>query len=176
MVATGRKYVLERCSNAFKPSQETQHVRTFALLPTHNAYRQICPFYFRTERGLGLFESAMETPKSQDYSDVYSSRWNIAVQNGNYTDALECAIKGYLIAKDVGDRIHETAFLALIRFAIIELVDEPSKKATEEAKQGLSCSFCGRKKTEVDIVVGPGVAICQICAGNINARFLFQSQ
>ena len=113
----------------------------------------------------------MKTPKSKDYSDFYSERWNVAVRKKNYTEALDSGIKGYLVAKDLGNETHKMAFLGLIRFAINELIDKPSSKVHKEAEQGQRCSFCGRKEGEANLMAGPSATICRICVGNIQKYF-----
>jgi formylmethanofuran dehydrogenase subunit E len=112
----------------------------------------------------------MKKPKGTDYSESYSSRWDAAVQKSDYTEALECAIKGYQTARDLGDEAHRMAFLGLIRFAVRELVDQLVDPADKEASQGLRCSFCGREKGEVELVAGAGATICQICVETIHKQ------
>jgi ClpX C4-type zinc finger len=112
----------------------------------------------------------MKTPKSKDYSQSYSGRWDVAVQRGDYIEALGCAIKGYEIARDLGDEAHRMAFLGLIKFAVHELVDALAEPMNKEAAQGLRCSFCGREKSEVELVAGAGATICRICVETIHKQ------
>ncbi len=114
----------------------------------------------------------MTVPTSKDYSKCYSERWNTAVQAGDYIEALDCGIKGYLIAKDVQDDAHKLAFLGLIRFAIEELIGPSSVKTRTEGDAEKRCSFCGRKENEVKLMAGAGAIICELCVGNIHEHFV----
>jgi hypothetical protein len=113
----------------------------------------------------------MENLKNTDYSEFYTSRWNTAVKQGNYPEALDSAIKGYLIAKEIGDDTHEKVFLGFLSSAVHELIDKPLEQLRHEASQGIRCSFCGREEKEVKLVAGPGVTICQGCNDSIHDIF-----
>jgi ClpX C4-type zinc finger len=113
----------------------------------------------------------MEPPPSKIYSDHYSRGWNAAMQQENYAAALDFAIKGYLVAKDIGENAHELAFLGLIRLAVEELVGAPIRKAKSRGDQKHICSFCGRNELEVKLMIGALATICESCAGEIHNNF-----
>ena len=93
------------------------------------------------------------------------------MQQENHADALDFAIKGYLVAKDIGEDAHKLAFLGLIRLAVEELVGGPIRKAKSQADQKHICSFCGRNEMEVKLMIGALATICESCADEIHNNF-----
>jgi hypothetical protein len=113
----------------------------------------------------------MQDAVGKDYFQFYTRQYAVAVRAGNHEEALVCAAKGYLAAVELGDETGRTAFLHLFDSPIHTLVGEPARLLAGEMRQGLRCSFCGREKSQVEIVLGAHGAICRICAANVQNHF-----
>lgn len=102
------------------------------------------------------------------YSLIYADRYSEAIKKReDYEEALNHAIKGYLIAKDLGDSSSQQMFLNLLAMPVRRLIDDPAKRLSKEAEQGHCCSFCDRKADEVKIIKGWHGSICQVCVAQL---------
>lgn len=106
----------------------------------------------------------------KDYFQFYSRQYALAAREGKYEEALVSAAKGYLVAVELADDAGRAAFLQLIEDPIRNLVGEPAQRLAKQSGRGLRCSFCGRKKSEVKLVLGAHGAICRTCAAQVQAH------
>ena len=114
----------------------------------------------------------MKIPTGRDYFQFYSNRFEFALRKEEYHEALEAVIKGYLVAKDMGDDDCRQAFFDSLQILVSDFIEETFTRLTEEAEHGLCCSFCQRKANEVNIVTGWHGAICKKCAVQIYEHFM----
>lgn len=109
-----------------------------------------------------------------DWFDIFSNRWELALRQRRYDDALTVAIAGYMLARELRDEGHQIASQAYMATALQRL-DEKSTAALRARDRKLyACSFCGRSEKEVRIAVGAAGNICEECAAT--ARSLFETE
>jgi hypothetical protein len=107
---------------------------------------------------------------------VYSAKWERAVKDKRYHDALALAIRGYLAARDLDDLAFETACLAYMANAIKNLTGASREQRTKSGNQREACSFCGKGEKEARIMGGADANICEECATKIYRFFRKKNQ
>jgi hypothetical protein len=113
----------------------------------------------------------MDTPKGKNYAEFYSQRCGAAMQQHKFEDAVEMAMKGYQVAKDLGDDALRLTFLSVIRLAIEEMIAKAENVSGKNNKTSRQCSFCGQSETAVRLVAGANSVICDICVSKLHEIF-----
>lgn len=112
-----------------------------------------------------------KSEKSNDYFDAYSQKWERALMDKRYGDALIFAIRGYLVSRDFEEQAYETATLAYMAKAIDCLTNDARKNSINADKKHQRCSFCGRGENEVRLMAGADANICNECVARIHGFF-----
>lgn len=110
----------------------------------------------------------MKRPRKDDYFWNYSQKWERAVKDRQYHDALLTAIRSYLVSKDLGNQAFETASLVYMTKAIESLRIQSREQESKLSKKQLACSFCGKTQKEVRLVAGPNANICNKCVTRLH--------
>lgn len=113
----------------------------------------------------------MKTSQHNDYFRFYSDKWERAIKEKRYDEALIHAIRGYLVSRDMEEESFQIACLAYMAKAIEALSNKSSKQQRDLDKKVHRCSFCGRRESEVRLIAGAGANICEICASKIYQIF-----
>ncbi len=113
----------------------------------------------------------MDLNEVRNYFESYFRACSDAFRSGRFEDALMSAIRGYVVATEIGDADPQALFRRAIWNAAYELVDKPDRDELEDARQGRRCSFCPRRQGEVEIIAGICGSICKVCAIEIPKRF-----
>ena len=113
----------------------------------------------------------MDTVQGKNYAQYYVHQYHHAIENEKYDDALEIAMRGYFVAKDLGDEEWAQKFLNEARGAVVNFMDQLGELHATEAEQGHCCSFCDRKVADVKIAKGWHGSICEVCVTRLYELF-----
>ena len=114
----------------------------------------------------------MENSEKQEptYRKLYAGRWRTAMHAGRLEEAMVWAIKGYVVATDHGDPVEAMTCLGRLDDCVQKRLAAlaPTQARPERP---FCCSFCGEERAKNDLVAGPGVIICRICAARVTDAF-----
>ena len=110
-----------------------------------------------------------------DVFEAASDAWQIAMDQGKFDVALKTGIDAYLHYQAEGNKQLSKGSLSLIHVAIDKLLSGDEDK-DEESASSLSCSFCGRSGSEVQLAAGPDVFICADCVAIFSESFASNKQ
>lgn len=108
---------------------------------------------------------------NKSYLESYSEKWQRAIDDGKYHEALGIAARGYFFSRDMEDSALETLCLAYMSKAIDIIRSESRAKMVQLDNEKFLCSFCGRNGNEVKIIAGGHANICNECVSVIQADF-----
>jgi ClpX C4-type zinc finger protein len=103
----------------------------------------------------------IDTP-STDKLDPFAEKWQSAMKQGNFKEAVKAGYESYAQCESEGDEKGAMAALSLVHLAIAELIFG-NRKETQGKLPTPSCSFCGRSGSEVKLGAGPDAFICVDC-------------
>ena len=101
----------------------------------------------------------MTKKQGPDVFETASNRWQDSMDRKDYSAAIKTGIDAYLHYHVAGNEQFSRGALNLIHVAIsqLSLLDDSSTSSA-------SCSFCGRRGSEVPLGAGPDAYICADCA------------
>lgn len=112
--------------------------------------------------------------KNPPPSLLFMEAVNIAIAREEYGLALDAFLEGLsrldLEANGIDVRIFEEEVLRSPGIGIVRFeIEKRFGNRTAADEKGLYCSFCGRAKEEVPMLIaGPRVAICSLCIDTCN--------
>jgi ClpX C4-type zinc finger len=104
----------------------------------------------------------MTNTPSTDKPDPFAEKWQSAMKQGNFKEALKAGYESYAHCESEADEKGAMAALSLVHLAIAELIFG-NRKGPESQLPTPSCSFCGRSGSEVRLGAGADVFICVEC-------------
>jgi hypothetical protein len=102
---------------------------------------------------------AKPTSPKADPFEVEVEEWRRAIERGDLDSAITHAANALQIASGRKER-------ALLKTAMsyLEATVEKAEVSSSLEKSTMRCSFCGRTRDEVRLLVGSGAQICEHCA------------
>jgi hypothetical protein len=105
----------------------------------------------------------MDERSTDTLFDMFARRWEKAIGERRYNDAVMIAIAAHLAFQETGAEELESIGLSWLVATHTRISGTKDTEATDD----LVCSFCAQRKDESEIIVGVNGQICKGCVKNI---------
>ena len=106
----------------------------------------------------------MKDLQPKEIFQLLSPRWDKAIAEQRYHDAIESVTIAYLVLHEMQDDVFSRASLIYLRQAVDDRLKELGGDARPFDPTQSACSFCHKEQPPAKLVAGADAFICESCA------------